>query len=84
MDVAIKRYQLFWKYIERNEVFLSDMFDTIRPNFDLVDELNGDWANIADYFAINRRWKFYFLCFSVFIKNEKLKPTALEDFGNSV
>ena len=75
---------MFWKYIERNEVFLSDIFDTIRPNFLLIDRLNEDWTRIADYFAINRRWKFYFLCFSLFIRNEKLKPMVLEDFGNSV
>lgn len=69
MDLVIQRNELFWKYIERNEVFLGDIFDTIRPNFELVDRLNQDWTQLADYFSINRRWKFYFLCFSIFIKN---------------
>ena len=37
-----------------------------------------------DNFVINRRWKFYFICFQVFIKNEKIKVGFLEEFGNSV
>lgn len=84
IEIVVSRNELFWKYVERNEVFLTDMLNTIRPNFALVDELGQEWSEVADYFAINRRWKFYFLCFTLFIKNEKLKPNEVEDFGNSV
>jgi hypothetical protein len=40
MDIVIKRSELFWKYIERNEVFLTDMLDTVRPNFTMIDRLS--------------------------------------------
>jgi hypothetical protein len=84
IEIVVSRNELFWRYVERNEVFLTDMLNTIRPNFALVDELSREWANISGYFSINRRWRFYFICFTLFIKNEKLKSAEVEDFGNNV
>lgn len=84
MDIVIARNDLFWKYISRNEVFLTDILETVKSNFNLVDKLCEKWVELADYFQINSRWKFYFLCFTIYIKNQKLKPAMFEDFGNSV
>jgi len=78
------RNELFWKYIERDEVNLNDISNTIKPNFKLICKINEQWTRIAHYFNINRAWKFYYLCFTVYLKNEKVSPTMLEDFGNSV
>jgi hypothetical protein len=47
---VLKRNELFWKYIERNEVNLSDMLCTIQPNFRLIDAINADWTRIGNYF----------------------------------
>ena len=41
--MVVSRNELFWRYLERNEVLLNDLLDTIKPNFALVDELSSQW-----------------------------------------
>lgn len=68
-EVIMKRNELFWQYISRNEVNLSDILQIVKPNFHLIDTLNEKWAKIGSHFEINRRWKFYYLCFTIYVKN---------------
>lgn len=84
IDVVLARNELFWRYLSFNEVHLREIIKIVQPNFRLLDTISSQWTLINHYFPINRRWKFYFICFTVFIRNEKLKPAAIEDFGNSV
>lgn len=60
------------------------MLEIIKPNLTLIERVNEHWKLIFRYFEFNRRWKFVYLCYTIYIKNEKLKPNVLEDFGNSV
>lgn len=63
---------------------LKEIMKIVKPNFKLLDQISAEWGKISHYFNINRRWKFYNICFTIFVKNEKIKPSMIEDFGNSV
>ena len=82
--MVISRNELFWRYLSFNEVHLKEIMKIVQPNFRLLDQISAEWATISHYFNINRRWKFYHICFTIFVKNEKIKPSMIEDFGNSV
>jgi hypothetical protein len=60
------------------------MVRMLRPSFALIERINSHWKSIAKYFDLQRVWKFLFVCYTLYIRNEKLKPQILEEFGQSV
>jgi hypothetical protein len=75
---------LFWKYVQKNTIDLSEMGSIIQPNFELIEKINNTWKPLAKYFEIQKRWKFYYVCYTLYLKNEKVKPQFLEYFGLNV
>ena len=45
------------------------MTKIMKPNFHLIDAINANWKHIAKYFDVQRVWKFYFACYTLYIKN---------------
>ena len=69
IGIILERNELFWKYLSLNEVNLKEIISIIQPNFALIKRVAAEWAALSQHFPINRRWKFYYLCFTVFVKN---------------
>lgn len=67
-----------WKYLGNDSINLSIMVSMIRPNFELVEKINNNWKTIAKYFEIQKVWKFLFVCYTLYVRNEKIKPQLLE------
>lgn len=40
--------------------------------------------SISSYVQISKHWKFQYLCFAIFFKNERLKNKVLDDFDSNV
>jgi hypothetical protein len=77
IDVVLGRNELFWRYLSFNEVQLREIIKIVHPNFKLLDLISSLWNQINHYFPINRRWKFYYICFTIFVRNEKVKPAMI-------
>ena len=75
-EVLQKNIQ-FWKYLENDSINLSIMVKMIKPTFELIEKINNNWKSIAKYFEIQKVWKFLFVCYTLYIKNEKVKPQLL-------
>lgn len=54
------------------------MVKMIGPTFSLIDKINSNWKCIAKYFEIQKVWKFIFVCYTLYFRNEKLKPQLIE------
>ena len=40
--------------------------------------------SISEYVQMSKQWKFQYLCFAIFFKNERLKCRVLEDFKSTL
>lgn len=45
------------------------MANIMKPNFLLIDKINENWKALAKYFDIQKLWKFYFVLYTLYIKN---------------
>jgi len=65
----LKRNLVFWKYVQKDSLDLSEMSAIVQPNFKLVESINNNWKELAKYFEIQKRWKFYYVCYTLYVKN---------------
>jgi hypothetical protein len=70
--------------VHRNKIDLTELTEIIRPNFATMELINDNWKDLARYFEIQKKWKFYYAWYILYVKNEKLKPVILEYFGTEV
>ena len=49
----------------------------MRPNFNIIDKINENWKQLVTYFEVQKIWKLYFALYTLYIKNEKIKPQFL-------
>jgi hypothetical protein len=45
------------------------MLKMLNPNFVLIDKINNNWKFIAQYFEIQKVWKFLFVCYTLYFRN---------------
>lgn len=65
----LKRNLLFWETVHHNKIDLTELINTVNPNFTTLEEINDNWKDLAQYFDIQKKWKFYYAWFTLYIKN---------------
>lgn len=49
----------------------------MNDNFELVSQINEKWNGLLKFLGVQLRWKFTYLTFALFVKNEKVKARDL-------
>lgn len=52
--------------------------------FEFKTLMNEKWKNVSKYLDHNSRWKFYYVCYTLYIRNEKIRYQFIEEFGMNV
>jgi hypothetical protein len=81
---VLKKNLAFWEYVHRNKIDLTELIEIVRPNFSTIESINDGWKDLAKYFEVQKKWKFYYAWYLLYVKNEKLKPVIIEYFGTEV
>ena len=84
MFEVLKRNLTFWETVHHNKIDLTDLMNTVKPNFATMETINDNWKELAKYFDIQRKWKFLYAWYTLYVKNEKLKSVILESFSTEV
>lgn len=67
-----------------NKVNLTDLINIVEPIFKAMDSVNDGWKELAHYLDQQNKWKFFYAWYLLYVKNEKLPPSFLELFSDSV
>lgn len=66
-----------WNHTMQREANISELKEKMNDNFELVSRINEKWNGLLKFLGVQLRWKFTYLTFALFLKNEKVKARDL-------
>ena len=60
---------IFWSTIHHNKIDLTELINTVKPNFNTMEIINDEWKELAKYFDYQKKWKFYYAWYTLYVKN---------------
>lgn len=69
MNDVLKRNLQFWQTVHHNRIDLTQLLQTVEPNFSTLQTINDHWKDLSIYFDLQKKWKFYYAWFTLYIKN---------------
>lgn len=61
----------------QREANIFELKEKMHENFELIARLNEKWNTLLKFLGVQLRWKFTYLTFALFLKNEKVKTRDL-------
>lgn len=68
----------FWSSSLEHEIDVFALKSKLAENFDLLPQINEQWNSISKFLTFHRHWRFIYLNFALFLKNEKIRNRDLD------
>jgi hypothetical protein len=60
------------------QVNLTEVRDNLKSNFAFLDSINENWIKISKYVFLQKKWKLFYVNYSLFVLNQKLRQKDIE------
>jgi len=68
-----KRSQEVWKDTTQKEVNITDLKRALAELFEAMPRIDAYWNQLSKFLHIQKQWKYVYLNYALFLKNEKVK-----------